>query len=336
MNGFLPNEIKKPKDGIPTNNIVNKIDEEKLNELTCSICKNLVWNPVDCSKCGKLFCKYCLNKSLKKVNNFCPMCRAKPFKSSNCKALKITFLDIKLKCPNDSCKENLKYNDYISHLEKCEFKKYHCVNKDCNYENTLNNKNDMESHFNTCKYRITNCKFCGKKMVGHRLENHHGNDCPKFIIKCNDCFESMTREDYNNAHTKNKCLKNQIKLLKDEIFILKNEIIEIKEVIKEKSKSNEKDCKKELNSNQQNPMTDQIKQNPMMDQFQQNLMMGQFQQIPMMGQYQQMNNSGNLCPQNPMMNDNQMDNSGNQFMMNNEKLKDFSFIQKKRKLNEKE
>ena len=313
MNGFLPNEIKEPKDGIPTNNIVNKIDEEKLNELTCSICQNLVWNPVDCSKCGKLFCDYCLKQSKEKLINFCPMCRAKPFKSSKCRALKIAFLDVKLKCPNDSCKENPKYYDYISHLEKCEFKKYHCVNKDCNYENTLNNKNDMESHFNSCEYRITNCKFCGKEMVAHLLEKHHGNDCPKFIIKCKNCFESMTREDYNNAHTENKCLKNQIKLLKDEInlkenenkneiFILKNEIIklkdELKEVIKKISKNYEKDSKEELYSNQQNPM------------------MGQFQQ-------------------NLMMNNNQMNNSGNQFMMNSAKLKDFSLIHKKRKLEEK-
>ena len=335
MNGFLPNEIKEPKDGIPTNNIVNKIDEEKLNEITCSICQNLVWNPVDCSTCGKLFCDYCLKTSIKKLKNFCPMCRTNPFKSSKCKALKISFLDIILKCPNDSCKENPKYYDYISHLEKCEFKKYHCVNKYCYYENTLNNKNDMESHFNTCAYRITNCKFCGKEMVAHLLEKHHGNDCHKFIIKCKNCFESMTREDYNNVHTENKCLKNQIKLLKDEInfkenenkkeiFSLKNEIKIIKnalkEVIKEKSKNYEKDCKEELNSNQQNPMIGQFQQNSMIGQYQQNPFTNQFQQNTMMGLYQQ----------NPIMNNNQMNSSGNQFMMNN-----FSFIQKKRKLEDK-
>ena len=258
MEGFTPNKIKNPTDGIPIKHIVNKIDDEKLKELTCSICMNLVWNPVDCLKCGKLFCHYCLKKSIKKCKNLCPMCRAKPFKSSNCKALKITFLDIKLKCPNEPCEENPKYYDYISHLEKCEFKKYHCINKDCNYENTLNNKDDMESHFKTCKYRITNCDFCGKEMIAHLLENHHGNDCPKFIIECKNCFESMTREDYINEHTENKCLKNQIKLLKNEsdnnIFVLKNEIIELKEVIKEiltsKSKDCEKACKEELNSEQ--------------------------------------------------------------------------------------
>ena len=265
MKGFLPNKIKNPCDGIPIENIINKIEEEKLNELTCSICKNLVWNPVDCSQCGKLFCEYCLKKSVKKLKNVCPMCRAKPFKSSHCKALKITFLDIKLKCPNDSCKENIKYYDYVSHLEKCEFKKYHCVNKNCNYENTLNNKDDMELHFKSCKYRIINCEFCGKEMVANLLEKHHENECLKFIIKCKNCFESMTREDYNNVHTENICMKNQIKLLKsqikqnenennNEIFILKNEILELKEVIKDLLKENltknGKSFKEDLNSNQ--------------------------------------------------------------------------------------
>lgn len=265
MKGFLPNKIKGPSDGIPIESIINKIDEEKLNELTCSICKNLVWNSVDCSQCGKLFCQYCLKKSVKKLKNVCPMCRAKPFKSSHCKALKITFLDIKLKCPNDSCKENIKYYDYVSHLEKCEFKKYHCVNKNCNYENTLNNKDDMESHFKSCKYRIINCEFCGKEMVANLLDKHQENDCLKFIIKCKNCFESMTREDYNNVHTENICMKNQIKLLKNqikqnenennnEIFILKNEILELKDVIKELLKENltnkGKSFKEDLNSNQ--------------------------------------------------------------------------------------
>lgn len=265
MKGFLPNKIKSPSDGIPIESIINKIDEEKLNELTCSICKNLVWNSVDCSQCGKLFCQYCLKKSVKKLKNVCPMCRAKPFKSSHCKALKITFLDIKLKCPNDSCKENIKYYDYVSHLEKCEFKKYHCVNKNCNYENTLNNKDDMESHFKSCKYRIINCEFCGKEMVANLLDKHQENDCLKFIIKCKNCFESMTREDYNNVHTENICMKNQIKLLKNqikqnenennnEIFILKNEILELKDVIKELLKENltneGKSFKEDLNSNQ--------------------------------------------------------------------------------------
>ena len=123
----------------------------------------------------------------------------------------------------------------------------------------------MESHFKSCKYRIINCEFCGKEMVANLLDKHQENDCLKFIIKCKNCFESMTREDYNNVHTENICMKNQIKLLKNqikqnenennnEIFILKNEILELKDVIKELLKENltnkGKSFKEDLNSNQ--------------------------------------------------------------------------------------
>ena len=258
MKGFLPNKIEIPKEGIPFENVSTEIDKEKEIEITCCICKNLIWDQIDCKDCGKLFCKFCLNKSLKKLKNSCPMCRSKPFKSSNCKALKITFLDIKLKCPNNGCKENPKYHDYISHLKKCEFKKYHCINKNCKYENSLNNKEDMESHLKSCEFRMTKCDFCGKEMVANLLEKHHEEDCPKFIIKCENCLESMTRDDYNNNHSENICLKNQIKLLKNqinqnedennnEIFVLKNEIIELKNVINTLLKNSNKPYKEGIN-----------------------------------------------------------------------------------------
>ena len=94
MEGFLENKIEFPKDGIPLDRISSDLDKKILENKICSICLNLVWNPIDCSKCQNIFCKYCINSLLAKRKYSCPLCR-KPFKSSNCKALKKIFEGIK-------------------------------------------------------------------------------------------------------------------------------------------------------------------------------------------------------------------------------------------------
>ena len=138
------------------------------------------------------------------------MCR-KPFRSSNCKALKKIFEGIKIKCPNSPCNEFPEYLDYLEHLKKCQYRKYHCSNEGCDYENTLNNKEDMKAHFASCLYRITHCEFCNEEMIANKLERHCKKECPKFIIDCGFCYESMTREYFDNKHTEKECLKFQIK-----------------------------------------------------------------------------------------------------------------------------
>ena len=142
--------INKPKEGIPLELVINKISKD----LICPICFNLVWDYIDCTQCGSLFCRNCIKNSLAKVKNCCPMCRKSPFNNSDCKALKKLFLNIQLKCSNKPCDEKILYPEFINHLEKCKFRKYRCLNDGCDYENTLNNKKDMEKHSLECEYRI--------------------------------------------------------------------------------------------------------------------------------------------------------------------------------------
>ena len=51
MKGFRAKEIEEPKYGIPINNIVSEIEDEKSYEIKCPICSGLVWNPCQCQKC---------------------------------------------------------------------------------------------------------------------------------------------------------------------------------------------------------------------------------------------------------------------------------------------
>ena len=233
MKGFVESNIELPKNGIPLDRISSDLDKKTLESKKCCICLNIVWDPIDCSKCQNIFCKYCINLLLTKKKDSCPLCR-RQFKSTNCKALKKIFEGIKIKCPNSSCKECPDYSDYVEHLKKCQYRKCHCSNEGCEYENTLNNKEDMKTHFSSCLFRITNCDFCNEEMIANELEKHCKKDCPKFIIDCGYCYESMTREYFNKEHTDKKCMKFQIKRLNNNINNLINKVNENEKENKEK------------------------------------------------------------------------------------------------------
>ena len=233
MEGFLENEIEFPKDGIPFERISSDIDKNIFANKKCAICLNLVWDPIDCSKCQNIFCKYCIDLLLSKKKNSCPLCR-KPFKSSNCKALKKIFEGIKIKCPNSPCNEYPEYLDYLEHLKKCKYGKFYCSNKGCDYENTLNNQKDMKAHLTSCLFGIAKCDFCNKEMIANKLENHFKKDCPKFIIDCEFCYESMAREYFDKEHTDKECMKFQIRKLNKKITNLINKAEENEKENKEK------------------------------------------------------------------------------------------------------
>jgi len=208
MENYYPDPINKPKEGIPLGLVVNKISKN----LICPICCNLVWNYVDCKQCGGLFCGNCIAKSLIKVKNCCPMCRKSPFNSSDCKALKKLFINIQLKCPNKPCDEIILYPEYISHLEKCKFRKYYCSNIGCTYQNILKNKKEMEAHSKSCKYGLFLCS-CGKKIKKVELEDHINTTCTQ-IVQCQFCHKTMTRGYLKRKHEKDdtevQCLKKKV------------------------------------------------------------------------------------------------------------------------------
>ena len=209
MLNYKPQKINYPTMGIPFEMVSNKVEQIKLEELTCPICQNLIWNIVYCSKCGNIFCQYSINQSIEKVNNSCPICRNSRFQISECLALKIFFKNIYLKCPNESCKENPNYLDYISHLEKCKFRKYYCSNQGCTYENVLNNEKDLIFHSQLCKFRIINCSYCNEKMNVNDYKNHVLYNCSQ-NMECPKCHKIMTRGIYNSVHN----TKDNIEYLK--------------------------------------------------------------------------------------------------------------------------
>ena len=274
MENYSPAPINKPKEGIPLEFVLNKISKDFI----CPICLNLVWDIVDCTQCGSLFCRNCIKNSLAKVKDCCPICRKSPFTYSDCKALKKLFIGIQLKCPNKPCNEKILYHEYVSHLEKCKFRKYHCSNDGCDYENTLNNKKDMEKHSLECKNGIIPCIYCGIKIKKIDLDSHIKTKCTQ-LVKCKFCDKTMKRGYFSSMHDNGadndvQCLKNKIKYVsakfKESLEILKkwkssyiNSFVNLKiehiyEIAKYKEKVNELENKCISLSNENEKLNEEL------------------------------------------------------------------------------
>lgn len=228
--------IKEQKEGIPFEKVISKIDNILLETITCPICHKLVWDLVDCSQCGYIFCRSCIFGLLTKENNSCPMCHHTPFNSTKCLTIKKILSNIRIKCPYTSCQKKPLYSDYIEHQRECKFRIYKCNNEGCNYENCLNNKDEMISHSKECPYREINCIYCGEKIKAVDSNEHINKFC-KELIECTACKYKMRKNYYMNNHDKYHCLqllilhfinmpnkinKNVASLLIDRVGDLKN------------------------------------------------------------------------------------------------------------------
>ena len=248
---YSPNPIILPKEGIPIQNL-NSPDEIILADLKCPICLNLIWKIVELNECGHTFCEFCIDKSIRLIGNFCPICKKTPITKRPNKTL-IRFLNkIKIKCTNKQCSETPDYSDYLSHLEKCPFKLYHCTNEGCNYTDILSN---IKNHVNNCRYRIIKCIYCSKNIKQYMLEEHEKKESNE-LIECELCKQTMNKGEYYKNHFSEKndnlqCLKNQsiyyqnkFNEIVKECDNYKKEIDNAQKIINELIDSNQKDNNK--------------------------------------------------------------------------------------------
>ena len=218
MENYKPTPIIIPENGISFDAIATKIDKASLDAITCPICENLIWDIVDCSKCGNLFCRNCIDKVINQVNDSCPICRNNPFQSTGCKALTKMFSNIKLTCPNSPCKQKIEYTDYLSHQKKCKYRKYHCCNEGCDYENTLSSKKDMKKHSEECEYEIVTCINCHHHMKRSYFNNSHDHiDCLRYKVKYYKNLYKEEKKETTKLNTKIDFLNIDIEHSKEEI-----------------------------------------------------------------------------------------------------------------------
>lgn len=130
------------------NLIINPEDKQNTDYL-CPICREFML-PDECIElnCGHLFCKNCISS----INNNlsltakCPLCNEssttfKYIKNNNKFAYKI-LCNIKIKCPNNECNEELYAGNLKDHLKKCEYAFVDCLY--CDKKNIF--RKDLKKH----------------------------------------------------------------------------------------------------------------------------------------------------------------------------------------------
>ena len=212
-------------------------DKNCLEIFTCSICSCLAWDPICCPICDKPYCRGCITNYGK--NKHCPYgCDNDSYREMT--KNEKNFLDkIKIKCTNVGCSKYIRYSDYVTHLEKCNLRKYHCINQSCREEGYIN---EMMNHSKICPFRLVECDKCKQNIQFCDIKSHRQEKCPEIMCKCTLCGATMKRSIYLKEHKSEnnenvKCLKLQVqrwqKNYNDDLNTKDREINELKNMMKE-------------------------------------------------------------------------------------------------------
>lgn len=106
--------------GIPTFRFVDRHHEQ----FVCSICLDVAADPVATNNCGHIYCESCLSVCEQHFRPMaqCPSCQQtlqqpkfKPIEGP----IKRVYLDLRMKCLNNSCHESLDISSYLHHDNNC-------------------------------------------------------------------------------------------------------------------------------------------------------------------------------------------------------------------------
>ncbi|CAD8207635.1 unnamed protein product [Paramecium pentaurelia] len=185
------------------------VDPHSINQdLICVICLQLVVNPKECSQCHTLFCSECIQESLIK-NKICPKRCKEDFKVENInRIVKNLISQIKIKCLNKGCDQQMQIQNLDSHLKQCEYVLTKCQYTDCNLQDSLKN---IKVHQQLCNHRTKTCEKCEEI---HKINQQH--DCIVTLRKIVKLQEDLimvlyTRLDW--LETQQQCfqVKQQLK-----------------------------------------------------------------------------------------------------------------------------
>lgn len=232
---FSPNKINSYRVTDPYS--IRAVDKEIIQDWTCNICTNLAFEPKICNSCSSVFCNECIQKFIQNCNyryKCILKCKNTTLRSLNGSDKK-HINKIKLKCIHNGCGQFISYTDYKNHIEKCQYRLYHCDNKPCKEQGYYH---QMEKHSEKCKYRVVSCKGCKMEFKYIDKDNHFAQDCPLVEVKCNFCGISIKRVDYLNSHKSKDadCLKKLIKIKNDKLNEYEEEFKRLKKLNNEYKK----------------------------------------------------------------------------------------------------
>ena len=144
--------------GLDVEAFVGQVEQD----LLCRFCAKVLEDPV-VSACGHTFCNSCLQKALSKKYRACPEC-AKDLSTDQispaCNDLVEKLGKLSLYCKNQTsgCKAVTNLEDMDDHLGKeCGYRLVKCEHKGCGSGVPYL---DLETHMDTCEYRMVECKVC--------------------------------------------------------------------------------------------------------------------------------------------------------------------------------
>jgi hypothetical protein len=204
------------------------VSKEFLDEVTCAICLQILYNPVACKQCNNPFCKNCITDWTARSNTCPNRCN---YQEAQINPFAKKLLDkLKLKCTNhiEGCSEQIHYEDYIKHIsEKCQFTLFKCsacgmsgrknligmhINmcehfKDpCPYCKTDVLRKLLQSHIATCTERTTECEHCEMVVKYNQMEAHL-SQCGAVKVSCGYCGASYRRSK-EDEHIRTVCRDN--------------------------------------------------------------------------------------------------------------------------------
>lgn len=172
--------------------------------IECKICTGIVIDPVCCKFCDNIFCRICIADWLKRRKNECPFrCQFQEFQIRP--TTKNMIHKIKLFCLNreKGCKDVLDYENYLKHLNNCEYFFYECIG--CNIKGK---KSEIKTHVLKCERLFKNCDFCCEKFLMDEINSHY-EKCQMFEIPCKYCQNKIKRYNYEK-HINSECQEAQV------------------------------------------------------------------------------------------------------------------------------
>lgn len=138
--------------------------EEDVNEtLICPYCAKVLEKPVS-GPCGHSFCGACVKKALSKRRTDCPVCDKDLDKPETIKEASLELVEqlekLTIHCDHhkSGCESVMPYGELADHkANECAYRLTSCTHKGCKVQVPLI---ELESHLETCDYRIVECKVC--------------------------------------------------------------------------------------------------------------------------------------------------------------------------------
>lgn len=179
-------------------------------DVTCKLCKDILYKPIHCNKCTNFFCSWCIKHFSLSSPYKCPCKSQEDCFSEPHKILFSLLKNYNFHCQRYSqgCHKEINYLELDEHEKICEFRKINCQHPNCDKEIFMK---DFEDHFKHCENQIIDCCYCKKKGLKKMIDDHI-MECDQRLINCEDCFQSFCSKDFHE-HLKNcqeiheQCLK---------------------------------------------------------------------------------------------------------------------------------